>query len=251
VQIKISPDRDALIRATADFIVDVANRAISSEGRFTIALSGGGTPKPLYQLLATPPYKQKIDWKKVLVFFGDERCVPPDDAHSNFKMARLALLDHVDIPAENIFRMRGEDDPERAANEYAEDLEKNFAQSTDETEATEPRIRFDLILLGIGDNAHTASLFPGLPGVMEHSRWVLAQYVEVVGMWRLTFTPVVINAARNVAFLVAGADKAPVVKSIVEGPYNPIVKPAQIVKPTHGELYWLLDQGAAAQLQRR
>lgn len=246
--IKTYPDRDTLIRETAEFIVDLAGRAIANEGQFTIALSGGDTPKPLYQLLATPAYKQRIEWSKVLVFFGDERCVPPEDHRSNYRMARMTLLDHVDIPAENVYRMRGEDDPERAANQYAEELEKVFGGRSGEGE---PAKGFDFVLLGIGDNGHTASLFPGLAGVLEQSRWVLAQYVEVVGMWRLTLTPVVINAARNAAFLVAGSDKADVLSRIIEGPRKPIVLPAQIIKPTHGDLYWMLEQGAAARLQHR
>ena len=173
------------------------------------------------------------------VFFGDERCVPPEDTRSNYQMARAALCDHVPIPAANIHRMHGEETPEQAALQYESDLRTILAGHG-----------LDLVLLGMGDNGHTASIFPGLAAVTETSRWAMAQYVEVMGMWRVTLTPVVINKAGHVAFLAAGAGKAEMLQRVLEGPFDPVVLPSQIIRPAHGELRWLVDQAAAARLAR-
>jgi len=247
-KITVYPDNDSLIRGAADFIVELAVQAIAARGRFTLALSGGNTPRPLYARLATPAYRDRIDWAKVHIFFGDERCVPPDDPRSNYRMVREALLDQVPLPAGNVHRLRGEDPPEQAAADYARVLQKTFGG--DAAAGGPPPEGFDLILLGMGDNGHTASLFPGLAVVTETRRWVMAQYVEVAGMWRLTLTPVLINAARQVAFLVSGGGKAEVLHRVLEGPYQPVALPSQIIKPSHGELRWLLDATAAAKLRR-
>jgi 6-phosphogluconolactonase len=246
-KITVYPDNDSLISGAADFITDLAIRALAERGRFTLALSGGNTPRPVYARLATAEYRDRIDWSKVLVFFGDERCVPPDDPQSNYLMVRTALLDHVPLPPENIYRIRGEDAPEKAAADYTDVLQNTFGG---DQIAGPPTEGFDLILLGMGDNGHTASLFPGLVKVMETFRWVMALYVEVVGMWRVTMTPVVINAARQVAFLVSGANKADMLQRVLEGPYQPVVLPSQIIKPGSGELHWLVDEPAAAKLRR-
>jgi 6-phosphogluconolactonase len=184
----------------------------------------------------------------VQVFFGDERGVPPDDPRSNYHMVRTALLERVPLPAANIHRIRGEEDPERAAADYAATLQRTFGG--DAAAGGPPPEGFDLILLGMGDNGHTASLFPGLAAVTERRRWVMALYVEVAGLWRITLTPVIINAARKTAFLVAGAPKAEMLHRVLEGPYQPVVLPSQIVKPTSGELHWLVDAPAAARLGR-
>ena len=175
------------------------------------------------------------------VFFSDERCVPPRDTRSNYNMARAALLDHVAIPAENIHRMRGEDPPEAAAEAYAAELRNALGDDG----------RLDLVLLGLGQDAHTASLFPGLAAVTEKQRTVMASYVEFVGMWRLTLTPPTINAARRVAFLVSGADKAEIMRRVLQGPRQPVVLPAQAVRPAERPASWLIDAGAAAKLKRR
>jgi 6-phosphogluconolactonase len=246
-KITVYPDNDSLISGAADFITDLAIRALAERGRFTLALSGGNTPRPVYARLATAEYRDRIDWSKVLVFFGDERCVPPDDPQSNYLMVRTALLDHVPLPPENIYRIRGEDAPEKAAADYTDVLQNTFGG---DQIAGPPTEGFDLVLLGMGDNGHTASLFPGLVKVMETFRWVMALYVEVVGMWRVTMTPVVINAARQVAFLVSGANKADMLQRVLEGPYQPVVLPSQIIKPGSGELHWLVDEPAAAKLRR-
>jgi 6-phosphogluconolactonase len=232
----IYADLSALIAGATEFIAALAAEAIAGRGRFTIALSGGNTPKPVYERLALAP----LDWARVYVAFGDERCVPPDDPRSNYHMARAALLDRVPIPAANVLRMRGEDPPEAAAARYADDLRNALGENG----------RLDLVLLGLGDNGHTASLFPGLAVVAETSRTVMACYVEVVGMWRLTLTPSPINAARRVAFLAAGESKAEVLRQVLQGPRKPIELPAQVIRPTERPAVWLIDAAAAAKLER-
>jgi 6-phosphogluconolactonase len=248
-KITVYSDKESLIKGAADFITELAVEAITARGRFTLALSGGHTPQPVYARLAIADYRDRIDWSKVEIFFGDERCVPPDDPQSNYLMVKTALLDQVPLPEANIHRIRGEDDPEQAAADYAQVLQCTFGG--DAAAGGPPPEGFDLILLGMGDNGHTASLFPGLAVVTESERWVMAQYIEVVGMWRISMTPVVINAARRVAFLVSGANKAEMLDRVLEGPYQPVVLPSQIIKPTRGELHWLLDEPAAAQLRRK
>jgi 6-phosphogluconolactonase len=247
-KIAIYPDKESLISNTADFVAELASQAIATRGRFTLALSGGSTPQPLYSSLATASYRERIDWSKVQIFFGDERCVPPDDSRSNYLMVRTALLDRVPLPAGNICRILGEVAPDQAALDYTEALRLTFG--SDSVTGGPPLEGLDLVLLGMGDNGHTASLFPGLAAVTEPVRWVMAQYVEVVGMWRVTMTPVIINAARQVAFLVSGGQKASMLQRVLEGPYQPVVLPSQIIRPASGELYWLLDQEAAAKLRR-
>jgi len=247
-KITIYPDNESLISGAADFIIESAAQAIAARGRFTLALSGGDTPRPAYARLATAGYRDRIDWSKVRIFFGDERCVPPDDPRSNYFMVRAALLDSVPLSLGNIYRIRGEEVPEKAASDYSDALQRTFGGDT--VTGGPPPEGFDLILLGMGENGHTASLFPGLAAVSETVQWVMALYVEVVGMWRVTMTPVIINAARQVVFLVSGAKKAEMLQQVLEGPYQPIVLPSQIVKPVSGELHWLLDQPAAAKLRR-
>jgi len=230
-------DLSTLIAGAADFVAESAAEAIAARGSFNTALSGGNTPRPVYQRLASVA----IDWTRVHVFFGDERCVPPGDARSNYHMARAALLDHVAIPPENVHRMRGEDPPETAAEAYAVELRNALGDGG----------RLDLVLLGLGHDGHTASLFPGLAAVTETRRTVMAAYVEFVGMWRLTLTPPIINAARRVMFLVDGGDKAEVLHRVLQGLRQPVVLPAQAIRPSEGPALWLLDAAAAAKLDRR
>jgi 6-phosphogluconolactonase len=245
----VFPDSESLVSGAAALIVESGRQALAARGRFTLALAGGNTPKPVYERLARPGYRDCLDWGRVQIFFGDERCVPPDDPQSNYLMARTALLAKVPLPAENIHCLRGEAEPEKAAAAYAQELARTFGGDADAGEP--PPEGFDLILLGLGDDGHTASLFPGLAAVTETRRWVMAQYVEIAGNWRLTLTPVVINAARQVAFLVSGAGKAEVVQRVVAGPYQPVVLPAQGIRPQSGELDWLLDAPAAAKLRQK
>jgi 6-phosphogluconolactonase len=247
-KIAVYPDKENLIGAAADLIIASGAKAVAARGRFTLALCGGGTPRPVYARLASAGCRDRIDWSKVQIFFGDERCVPPDDPQSNYRMARAALLEHVPLEPGSIHRMRGEDVPEKAAADYTDALQRTFGG--DAATGGPPPEGFDLILLGMGDNGHTASLFPGLAAVTETARWVMAQYVEAAGMWRVTLTPVIINAARQVVFLVSGAEKADMLQRVLEGPCQPVVLPSQIIKPTRGELHWLLDAPAAANLRR-
>jgi 6-phosphogluconolactonase len=237
--IRVLPDPQALAEAAARHVVEYAQAAIDARGRFSIALSGGSTPRDLHLRLASPPLVDRVDWSRWHVFFGDERCVPPDDERSNYRMAEETLLKRVPIPPANVHRMRGELPPEEAAAAYERELREFFGD--------EPP-RLDLILLGMGDNGHTASLFPGLQAVHEENRWVVAEYVAEVGMWRITLTPVVLNLARQVLFLVAGAAKADMLRRVLEGPYVPDQLPAQVVRPTDGELTWLVDAAAASRL---
>ena len=240
-QFHVFADNASFVQGAADFIADIAAQAIAARGRFTIALSGGSTPKAIYTRLATDEYQTRLDWSNAHIFFGDERCVPPDDAKSNYRMTREAWFDHATLPAKNIHRIRGEDDPAREALRYEQELAQLFRTSAFPA--------FDLILLGMGDNGHTASLFPGTAALRETTRWVVPQYVEVMQTWRVTFTAPLINAARHVAFLVEGANKAQMVWNVVRGPYQPDVLPSQLIQPTYGALHWLVDAAAAEKIQ--
>ena len=231
--------------AAAEYIVQQAADAMARTGRFLIALSGGSTPIALYELLARPRYAERIAWSAVHVCFGDERCVPPDDPQSNYRMTWAALLDHVPVPRAQVHRMRGEDAPEVAAWAYERDLRALF-----DTPLGAPRHdnskRFDLVLLGLGADGHTASLFPNGTAVRESTRWVVpATGIGAVSS-RLTVTLPVINAAANVLFLVTGANKADALHQVRDGPADVRRLPAQGVSPTDGQLIWLVDREAAA-----
>jgi 6-phosphogluconolactonase len=236
----VYPDQPSFVDGAADLLVDLATKAIAERGRFTIALSGGNTPRPIYARLAAAEYVDRMEWRKVHVFFGDERCVPPDDTRSNYRMAREALLDQVPLPPEQVHRIQGEIDPDQAALRYEQELRDLFRTSMFPA--------FDLIYLGLGDNGHTASLFPGTAALREQTHWVVPQYVEVMMTWRVTFTVSLINAARHIAFLVAGAGKAEPLWRVLEGPYQPDVLPAQLIEPVSGQVHWLMDAAAAAKV---
>ena len=248
--VEVFTDKRALMEAGAAAFVAAARAAIGAHGRFVTALSGGSTPRALFEILATERFASSVDWGRVQVCWGDERAVPPDAEASNYRMARDAVLDHVPIPASQVHRIRSEEPPMIAAAAYEQTLRTLFA-----TPAGPPRpvagARFDLVLLGLGDNGHTASLFPGLHAVREAERWVVAESVAEVGMWRITLTPVVLNAAAEVLFLVSGADKAAMLHRVLDGPVQPDVLPAQIVAPHHGHLRWLVDAAAGARLEGR
>ncbi|MBN1967221.1 MAG: 6-phosphogluconolactonase, partial [Anaerolineae bacterium] len=201
--VKTYPDAAALADAAARMIVERAAQAIALRERFCIALSGGSTPHATYARLAAPDLAKEVDWQRFHVFWGDERAVPPDNVESNYRMTHEAWLAHVPIPEENVHRIRGEMPPEAAAAEYEGELRSFFAS---QARLSGPLVaRFDLILLGMGGDGHTASLFPGSAVIHEARRWVDAYRVEKLNMWRITVTPVVINAAAQVAFLVSGA----------------------------------------------
>jgi 6-phosphogluconolactonase len=248
--IEVAADRRALMEAGASAVVAAARAAIGAHGRFVTALSGGSTPRALFELLATGRFASAVDWSRVHVCWGDERAVPPDAAASNYRMVREALLDHVPIPASQVHRIRSEEPPQAAAEAYERELRTLFATRVGPARPN-PGAPFDLMLLGMGDNGHTASLFPGLHAVREADRWVVAEFVAEVGMWRITLTPVVLNAAAEVVFLLAGADKAAMLHRVLEGPVDPDALPAQVVAPRDGRLRWLVDADAAAGLEAR
>jgi 6-phosphogluconolactonase len=232
------PDAEAVCRAAAEEFVRLAR------GRFTVALSGGSTPRRLYQLLAEAPFRDQVDWPHIEVFWGDERAVPPAHKDSNFGMAQAALLSKVPIPAAHIHRMEAErPDRDVAARNYQQEIAHVFGVVAE----GEPPA-FDLVLLGMGPDGHTASLFPYTAALKESQRWVVANHVPKLNTDRLTLTAPIINRAANVLFLVAGADKAAVLAEVLEGPADPERLPSQLIRPGAGRLLWLLDEAAASRL---
>jgi 6-phosphogluconolactonase len=227
---------EELAEAAARAFADKAGEAIAERGRFAVVLAGGSTPEAMYGILASD-YADRIDWSRVYVFFGDERPVPPDHDDSNHKMASEMLLDHV--PVANVHRMRGELPPDEAAETYEEELRTFFR--------TEEVPRFDLILLGIGADGHTASLFPETAALEVSDRWVVANPVLKLDAARITLTVPVINAALTVYFLVAGEDKAEALRKILESDADPRAYPARLIQPQGGP-EWMLDQAAASEL---
>jgi 6-phosphogluconolactonase len=244
-KLTITPGKEELAQEAARSLAQAAAQAIASRGRFTLALSGGSTPEGLYLKLAGPEFAGQIDWPRVFVFWGDERAVPPDDPQSNYGMAKRVLLDHVGIPPENIFRLQGELPPAEAARAY-ENVLRSFIEAPDL--ASSPRATFDLTLLGLGADGHTASLFPRTEALKERERWVVANYVGSLGSWRLTLTLPAINRSRQVWFLAAGPDKAGRVAQVVAGTPAGEALPAQLIRPETGRLRWFLDQAAASGL---
>ena len=241
-ELVVLPTPAALTDEAARRFAELAEAAIQRNGRFTVALSGGSTPRALHQRLAQPPLSTAIDWSKVLVFWGDERFVPPDSEDSCFRMARETLLDHIPIPAANIFPVPTVGGtPESADNAYAETLVVQFDSQTP---------RFDLILLGMGPDGHTASLFPGHPepSAPSDELVVAVHSAPKPPPTRISCTYQVLNAAEHVLFLVAGPDKAATLREVLRGPLAIARLPAQGVRPARGELVWLVDQAAAAQL---
>ena len=233
--IETFPTPETLADAVAQHIVARAAATIAATGRFTLALSGGSTPRAAYSRLATGDWQLATgDWRLVHILWGDERCVPPDDLRSNYRMAKEALLDRVPIPADQIHRIRGEDDPAKAAAEYERELRALLGSEG-----------LDLVLLGLGEDGHTASLFPGQAAVHETARWVVAVPAPDGTMWRVTLTPAVLNAARNVTFVVSGAGKAQRLEQVLQGPFTPDILPAQSIRPTQGQLTWMVDEAAA------
>jgi 6-phosphogluconolactonase len=249
-QISVSSTMDDLVRTAATGIVDAARGAVAARGIFTIALSGGSTPKLLYQLLATSDISADLPWQDVHVYWGDERHVPPDSPESNFRMAREALLDHVPIPDVNVHRILAElPNAGTAALAYADEIRQGFGlENGTEKEMAAALPRFDLILLGMGEDGHTASLFPYSPALRERKSLVVANAVEKLATTRITLTYPVINNAARVWFIVAGGSKAQILKEVLEGHYLPEALPSQAVNPTDGELVFLLDSTAAAGL---
>jgi 6-phosphogluconolactonase len=245
--IRVLSDAGALARAVADLVAARAADATRARGRFTLALAGGETPRSAYTLLADGRYSGSVDWTRVHVLWGDERCVPPDDPRSNYRMARVALLSRVPIPPQQVHRIRGEDEPHAAAAAYEALLRGLLGTAGPDGP---PERGADLVLLGMGSDGHTASLFPGLEAVHERVRWVVAERGGAGGLWRVTLTPVVLNAARAVVFMVLGAGKAGALREVLEGPLAPDRLPAQAIRPARGHLIWLVDSTAATALRR-
>lgn len=230
-------------RAASDRFVEIAHAAIDERGRFSVALSGGSTPKRSYELLASEDYRDKLDWPKVHIFFGDERCVPPDDGESNYRMANEAMLSHLPIPARNIHRIQGVGDAAANARLYEDELRTFF------NDAEWPR--FDLVLLGMGDDGHTASLFPGSAALTELEAWVAANWVEKFKAYRITLTVPAINHAAHIAFLITGESKADRLAEVLEGENVSEQFPSQLIKPVNGSLEWLIDKAAKAGMNKR
>lgn len=240
-EVRVFEELETLTRAAAAEIARAAEDAVADRGRFTLALSGGSTPRPLYRLLASEPYRERLPWSAIHLFWGDERHVPPDHADSNFRMAREAMIDHVPVPPGNVHRVAAEDpDARRAAAAYESELRSFFGLAPGE----QPEL--DLLLLGIGADGHTASLFPGSPALRERDHPVLAPWVEAQRAFRITLTPPVLNHARLALFLVSGADKADALRAVIEGEREPDRYPAQVVE---GNRLWMVDRAAASRLQ--
>jgi len=237
--IKVFNTVDDLTKATALFIIEIAKNAVAERGWFIISLSGGDTPGQLYELLSKPPFREQLPWDKTFVFWGDERCVPRVDKQNNANMAKTLLLDHVAIPLQNIKPVPVNLVPQKAAIVYENAIKKFFDN--------EPP-KFDLVLLGLGDNGHTASLFPGSDVVFEHTHLVKEVYVPEQKMYRVTMTADLINQAHNIIFLVTGCAKAEILKTVLTAPYQPKKYPAQLIKPGDGHLYWCIDKKAGALL---
>lgn len=233
---------EVLLPALADFIVQQSREAIAQHGRFSFVLSGGGSPKRLFELLASDAYRAQIAWENVFFFFGDERYVPATHADSNYLMAKKALFDPLHIPALQVYRMDTDLSPAAAALAYEEAVKAYFGKLP---------TRFDVVLLGLGDNSHTASLFPHTTVLHETEALVKEIYVDEVGMYRITLTAPLINQAAHSVFLVYGAGKAAAVRHILEDARDIELYPAQLIKPENGELHWFLDAPAASKLAKR
>jgi 6-phosphogluconolactonase len=238
-RVEVWRDLEELSERASELFIGIAREATTSRGAFRLALSGGSTPQALYNLLAQKDKAARVAWEQAHVYWSDERCVPPDDSQSNYRLAQDALLRHVPVPPEQVHRMRGEDEPESAALDYAAELEQEFGESTP---------RFSLILLGMGEDGHTASLFPHSPVLQDTERTVAASYVEQLAAHRLTLTLRTLNAAEMIIFLVAGEAKAATLlkaldesKAVEDGSL-----PARLVRPAEGELLWLVDEAAAS-----
>lgn len=244
-ELVVLPDKKAVAEEAARRVVRRVEAAVEARGDCAVVLSGGETPRPLYVRLAQEPYRDRIPWHRVRVFWGDERCVPPTDPRSNYRMAWETLLAHVPVPPDRVHRMPAEEEDLDAAAQSYEDV----------VASTVPRApdgwpRFDLVLLGLGADGHTASLFPHSPVLREARRVVVAYRVPELDAWRMTLTPPALNHARDVLVLVAGREKAAALWGVLEGPRDPEALPAQLIRPLDGDLTWIVDADAASRLTR-
>jgi 6-phosphogluconolactonase len=242
--VTVLDDAPALAQAAARLIVETAVEAVAARGRFLVALAGGATPRETYSQLAKPPLRDVMPWARTWVFFGDERAVPPEDPESNYRMAQQALLSLVPLPFAQVFRMRGEaEDQEGAATQYAEAMRRVFGTKRGELP------RFDMVLLGVGVDGHTASLFPYSAALKETIRWVVSVHAAAAAIpARLTMTLPVLNAARRVMFLASGSEKARAIRAVLQDGAR---VPARMISPAEGTVDWLLDRAAANSLEAR
>ncbi len=241
MNLNIFNNENEVLAALAEYFVNLGNQKIAANGKFSVALSGGNSPKKLYELLADS-YKDKLEWEKVYFFFGDERYVPQTDKDSNYLMAKKALFEPLEIDPANIFPVDTSLSPKEAAAKYQEEIEEFFDES---------ELSFDLILLGLGDNSHTASLFPFTPVLHDRTPGVSEVYLEDLKVYRITLNAPLINEASNIAFLVYGAGKAEAVHHILEDDENIEEYPAQLIEPIVGEIEWFLDTAAAGNLENK
>ncbi|HLE74196.1 MAG TPA: 6-phosphogluconolactonase [Anaerolineales bacterium] len=240
MKIQVFESIEALAEASAKFIAEQAKAAFAERGQFDIALSGGSTPRATYSRMALGPFSNTIPWPRVHVFWSDERCAPPESPESNYRMARETMLQHLPIPEANIHRLQGELPPQEAATQANRELAAHSGEGIPS---------FDLILLGLGEDGHTASLFPGSAALKQSNELISANYVTKLDAWRLTFTSALINAARQILFMVSGESKAEAVKGVIEE-RDPAL-PATGVQPAPGNVAWHLDQAAASRLSRQ
>jgi 6-phosphogluconolactonase len=245
MNIEIYKDADHLARELAEWITGLIEETLTRKEIFSLVLSGGSTPKKLHHLLAATPFKERIDWKKIYIFWGDERAVPLEDERNNARMAFDTLLDQVPIPKEQIFIMDTALTPDAAAMQYEEILNEYFG-----TDVLPPKT-FDLVLLGMGGDGHTLSLFPGTPVIHEEKSWVVGYYLEAQDMSRITLTKNIVKNADHIVFMISGKDKAHALYEVIEGERNPDLYPSQVIIPTQGELHFFVDEAAASELKSR
>jgi 6-phosphogluconolactonase len=241
MELHISKDNTALSTAVANWMVEYIATALQHQARFTLVLSGGSTPQKLNNLLAKAPYKEKIDWSRLHIFWGDERFVPFEDERNNAKMAFDTLLSHTPVLPENIHVMKTDGTPEAAAAGYEKILKTYFSEDPD-------MASFDLVLLGMGDDGHTLSLFPGTHVMHVEDRWATSLFLPSQNMYRVTLTAPIVNRASCIAFLVSGEGKAHALRQVIEGDYQPDLYPSQVIQP-NGGLHWFVDEAAAALLE--
>ena len=241
MRLNIFDSKEKLSEEMASWMCDLINSTLQEQEFFTLALSGGETPQMLYKKLASEEYKEKINWKRVHIFWGDERVIPFEDDRNNAKMAFKNLINQITIPPAQVHKMRVDIEPLFAAKDY-ENVLQTYFRNTEKS--------FDLILLGVGDDGHTLSLFPGSLVVDEKQHWVNAVYNEKQKMYRITLMPSIVNKASHIAFMVTGENKSEILYRVIEGQYEPNVLPAQLIKPENGELHWFLDKVAAEKLNK-
>lgn len=251
MELHVYKDSEELSYAVAKWISGLIAETLKTKDRFTIALSGGSTPERLHKILAAAPYKEEIDWSRLHIFWGDERAVPFEDKRNNAKMAYDTLLNFVPVPPSQIHVMRTDISPEQSAAEYEKILHQYFDAvpgNSNGNTITLPN-SFDLVLLGMGDDGHTLSLFPGTAVVHEEKAWATSFFLPAQDMHRITLTKTIVNRAAHVAFLTTGPKKAHALKEVLKGQYNPDLYPSQEIKPVNGELHWFVDEAATAELK--